>query len=193
MDLHAASALFGQVDRALWLVTARAGARRGGLIATFVCDASLVEDLPRALVGLARHHHTWELVEASGAFALHLLDEAHLGWVWQFGLCSGRDVDKFAGLSPGAAETGSPLLLEAPGWLDCRVELRMDTGDRSVYLAEVVRAKWTPSTVPLTFQRLLQLAPPEKRQELEVQRRRDSDLDARAIRRWRQEKGHDDS
>src|SRR5262249_8712472 len=57
MGLHAASALLGQVDRALWLVTARAGARRGGLIATFVCDASLVGDLPRALVGLARHHH----------------------------------------------------------------------------------------------------------------------------------------
>src|ERR1700722_9361684 len=99
MDFAAASALFGRIDQALWLVTACAGSHRGGLIATFVSKASLVPELPRVLVGLARQHHTCQLIEASGAFGLHLLDEAHLSWVWRFGLQSGRDCDKLAGLA----------------------------------------------------------------------------------------------
>src|SRR6516225_9780017 len=75
MDSTAASTLIAWLDRELWLVTSQAGDRRGGLIATFVNPASIVADLPRMLVGLARQHHTWEVVEASGAFALHLLGE----------------------------------------------------------------------------------------------------------------------
>src|SRR5437764_167787 len=139
MDATAASTLIAWLDRELWLVTAQAGSRRGGLIATFVSPASIVADLPRMVVGLARTHHTWELVEASSAFALHLLGEQHLEWVWHFGLQSGRDVDKFEGLGFRTELTGSPLLDEAIGWLDCRVEARLDTGDRTVYLAEVLQ------------------------------------------------------
>src|SRR3954468_13889347 len=108
MDATAAPTLFAWLNRELWLVPAQAGGRRGGLIATFVNQASIVPDLPRMLVGLARQHHTWELVEASGAFALHLLGEAHLELVWRFGLHSGHDLDKFEGLEVGAAVTGSP-------------------------------------------------------------------------------------
>src|SRR5436309_14934731 len=141
MHAATASALFAQVDRQLWLVTAAAGACRGGLIATFVSEASIVPDLPRVVVGLARHHHTWELVEASGAFALHLLGEEQLPWVWQFGLQSGRDADKLAGLAVRSGSTGSPLLSDALRWLDCRVEARRETGDRTLYLAEVVQAQ----------------------------------------------------
>ncbi len=146
MDVTAPSTLFAWLDRELWLVTASAGGRRGGLIATFVNEASIVADMPRMLVGLAKQHHTHELVEASGAFALHLLGEDQLDWVWRFGLQSGRSADKFAGLDVQTAATGSPLLKNAVGWLDCRVEERLDGGDRTVYLAEVVQSRVTHFT-----------------------------------------------
>src|SRR5437588_11374222 len=108
MDATAVSTLFACLDRELWLVTAQAGGRRGGLIATLVSEATIVPDLPRVLVGLARQHHTWGLVEAGGAFALHLLGEQHLDWVWRFGLRSGREADKFAGLDFRTGVAGSP-------------------------------------------------------------------------------------
>ena len=180
------AALFAQLDRELWLVTAAAGPRRGGLIATFVSQASLVPELPRVLVGLAKQHHTRGLVEASNAFGLHLLDEAHCDWVWRFGLRSGRDGDKLEGLAVTTAATGSLLLTEAPGWLDCRVEARLDTGDRTVYLAEVVAAMLSRPGPPLTVKRALQLAPPEQMRELKEQITRDSAVEAAAIRAWRQ-------
>lgn len=190
MDFAAASALFGQIDPPLWLATACAGRCRGGLVATFVCKASLVPELPRVVVGLAQQHRTWELIEASGAFALHLLDEKHLSWVWRFGLRSGREFDKFSGLPMRDGSTGVPLLEGVPGWLECRVEARLDTGDRTLYLADVVESKWTRDVVPLTFKRLLKLANSDQLRQLKEQEQHDIAVDAGAIRAWRRKKQH---
>jgi flavin reductase (DIM6/NTAB) family NADH-FMN oxidoreductase RutF len=180
-----AAVLFARTDRELWLLTARAGDRRGGLIATFVGQASIVPDLPRVLVGLAKQHHTWGLVETSNAFALHLLGEEHLDWVWRFGLRSGRDFDKLEGIASTPGVTGSPLLDGALGWLECRVEGRLDTGDRTAYLAEVVRASSNRPGPALTAQAMLRLAPAERLAELKAQMTRDMAIDAAAIRAWR--------
>ena len=45
------------------------------------------------------------------------------------------------GWSHAPGPSGSPILGGAAGWLDCRVEARLETGDRTVYLAEVVDAR----------------------------------------------------
>jgi flavin reductase (DIM6/NTAB) family NADH-FMN oxidoreductase RutF len=181
--------VFAPLDRTLWLVTAAADGQRGGLIATFVNEASIVPELPRVVVGLARQHHTWGLVEAAGAFALHLLAEDQLDWVWRFGLGSGRDGDKLAGLAVRAGATGAPVLTEAPAFLECRVEARWDTGDRTLYLAEVVDGAAVRSGPTLTMQRLLQRAPADRLRQLKEGLVRDAAVDAAAILLWRQQRG----
>jgi flavin reductase (DIM6/NTAB) family NADH-FMN oxidoreductase RutF len=192
MDVTAASTLFAWLDREIWLVTAQSGGTgvspvgsRGGLIATFVNQATIVPEMPRMTVGIAKQHYTWELIEQSSAFALHLLSERHLDWVWRFGLETGRGRDKLDGLRLRQASTGSPILEDAIGWLDCRVEARLDTGDRTVYLAEVMQGGVTNFAPPLTVHRLMQLAPPARMAELKRQLHHDSEIDAEAIRRWR--------
>ena len=172
-------------DPLLWIVTARAGDRTGGLVATFVNSASIVPDCPRVTVGLAHSHHTWELVEASDAFALHLLMASQVDWIWRFGLQSGHQCDKFAGMKWHPGKRGSPLLDEAIGWLECRVEARMETGDRTLYPAEVISAQSATQAVLLTLNRALEFATPEQVRELKRQRLDDAALDAKAIRRWR--------
>jgi flavin reductase (DIM6/NTAB) family NADH-FMN oxidoreductase RutF len=185
MDVTAASTLFAWLDREIWLVTAQAGDRRCGLIATFVSQASIVPDLPRVLVALSKEHFTWELVEASGAFALHLLPEEQIDLVWHFGLESGRMQDKLAGMEVSTGATGSPLLKQAIGWLDCRVETRLDVGDRILYVAEVVEGHVTNFAPPLTTRRLMERAPTPRLTELQRQRHFDSYRDAQAILAWR--------
>jgi flavin reductase (DIM6/NTAB) family NADH-FMN oxidoreductase RutF len=71
------------------------------------------------------------------------------------------------------------------GWLDCRVEDRLDTGDRTVYLAAVVAARLENHAAPLTVRRMLELAPADKRKELKEQIARDCAVDAPAIEGWR--------
>jgi flavin reductase (DIM6/NTAB) family NADH-FMN oxidoreductase RutF len=189
MNASAIADVLSPLDRELWLVTAQAGPRRGGLIATFVSNASLVPDLPRMLIGIAKQHHTWELIEEAGAFAMHLFGEGHLDWVWRFGLETGRGRDKLAGLPTTSATTGSPLLVDALAWLDCRVEARMDTGDRTVFLGEVVDGARRRAGTALSFQRMLELAPPDKRAVLKEGIIRDAAVDAAAIRAWRAQPG----
>jgi flavin reductase (DIM6/NTAB) family NADH-FMN oxidoreductase RutF len=186
MDPVAIAGVFALTDRELWLVTAAAGGQRGGLIATFVSQASIVPELPRVLVGLAKQHHTPGLVEASGAFALHLLGEEHLEWVWRFGLASGRDADKFADVPARAGATGAPVVTEAPAYCECRVEAGWDSGDRTVYLAEVVAGAVVRAGPILTMKRMLQLAPPERLRQLKEGLMRDSAVDAEAIQAWRE-------
>jgi flavin reductase (DIM6/NTAB) family NADH-FMN oxidoreductase RutF len=183
--MNPAATLLDRTDRELWLVTAQAGSRRGGLVATFVSQASIVPDLPRVVVGLAKQHFTWQIVQTSGAFALHLLGEGHVDWVCRFGLSTGRDSDKLAGLPLRHGTTGSPLLDHALGWLDCKVEAKLDTGDRTLYLAEVVDAQLKDEVQPLTLKRLLQLAPADKREEMKRQMQQDAAVDAAAILAWR--------
>jgi flavin reductase (DIM6/NTAB) family NADH-FMN oxidoreductase RutF len=189
MDTTATSTLFGWLDRELWLVTAQAGPRRGGLIATFVSQASIIPNMPRMLLGVAKTHHTWELIEASAAFALHLIGEEQIDLVWRFGLASARDGDKLAGLACETGVTGSPLLTGALGFLECRVETKLDIGDRTLYAAEVVQCQARQAGRPLTQKRMLQLAPPEEVAELKRGLEEDSRRDEAAIRAWRQKQG----
>ena len=160
--MDAFSEIFDRLDRELWLITARAGEQCSGLIATYVSRVSLVPELPRVTIAIAKHHFTHELIEASNAFCMHLIGEDQIDWVWRFGIPSGREVDKLHGLATSTGASGSPILTDAPAWLDCRVEARMDTGDRTVYLAEVLDARIERTATPLTFKRLLELAPPEQ-------------------------------
>jgi flavin reductase (DIM6/NTAB) family NADH-FMN oxidoreductase RutF len=179
------SKIYAQLDPPLWLVTAADGGRCGGMIATTVTQSSIVAEMPRQLISIAKRNNTHALIEASGAFAMHLIDETQLDLVWRFGLQSGHDVDKLAGVHFRTGATGSPLLWEALAWFDCRVEARMDSGDRTIYLAAVVDGRLERNDPPLTSRRFFAIAPPDKQKIMNEQYDQDARLDADAIQQWR--------
>lgn len=189
--LLAIAEVFHLYDPPLWLVTAAHGGTRGGLIATCAMRASIVAELPRMLLGIARQHRTWELIEGSGRFALHLLTADDLDAVWRFALRSGHRHDKHAQLAGDTTPDGNPLYPGGASWLDCRVEARMDTGDRSVYLAGVSGGGALRRGPVLTVATLLRDAPAERRAELDRLYVADQMVDAAAIRAWRGTKGID--
>lgn len=180
--------VYDLVDPPLWLVTSAHGSERGGFIATFAVRASIVAALPRMILGVARQHHTWGLIEASGRFALHLLYSDQMDLVWRFGGQSGRDTDKLRGLPTRESPGGSPLITNALAWLDCRVETRMETGDRTVYLAAVEAGGTNGHAHPLTAGQLFANLREDQRRELDALYARDEAIDAEAILRWRSER-----
>ena len=201
MNRPAAEDLFRQLDREIWLVTSECDAVRGGLIATSVMQASIVPEMPRVVVGIAKQHRTWEVIEArrqanpprssaggvpAGDFTLQLLPAERPDLVERFGMRSGRDGDKFAGLDLQSAGTAGPLLSAAVGWLDVRIEADWESGDRSFYLGTVLAAVVPPAgTRLLTMQSLIAQLPPERRQELRTQLLADAARDRAAILTWR--------
>ncbi len=188
MDATAAATLFAWLDREIWLISAVADGHRNGLIATSVSQESIVPELPRVLVSLARHHYTTELIESSHQFALHLLGADNLELVWKFGLESGRERDKFSDLDVGTTMTGCPLIRETVGWLDCKVEARLDAGDRFIYVAEVLQGQVLNFAPPLTTRRLMELAPISRLTQLQRSRHHQSYQEAELIRLWREQR-----
>jgi flavin reductase (DIM6/NTAB) family NADH-FMN oxidoreductase RutF len=146
------------IDREIWIVTAASGERSGGLVATWVSAASIDPQQPTMLVGLAPNHFTAELVAASRAFALHLLDRSQIDLVWRFALSSGRDSNKLAGLAYQARPNGSPILTNCLSWLDCRVIAHYEAGDRVFYWGDVVAGEVLRKGAPLREKDVLKAA-----------------------------------
>ncbi len=177
-------------DPPLWLVTSAAsstpGSVRAGCIATCVARASIVRDRPRMAAGIARQHHTWRMIEASGCFAVYLLPENALELVWRFGLATGKAADKYAGLPDHRTPLGNPWVDGASAWMDCRVEAAQNAGDRSFYIAAVTGGGvLMDGAKTLTAGGLMHSAPADKRSELDRLYARDGGIDAGAIDAWR--------
>lgn len=168
MPTSDAESLFKQLERPLWVVTAHDGIRGGGLIATWVSQASIDPQLPTVAIAIAANHFTRELIDADQTFGLHLLRPDQIALVWQFALTSGRDVDKLDGLTWKPGKFGAPLLADCYARLDCAVYDRHDGGDRIYYWADVFSCDTEPTAgmQPLTDRQMIALANDEQKAAL---------------------------
>jgi flavin reductase (DIM6/NTAB) family NADH-FMN oxidoreductase RutF len=148
------TALLRHYQAPLVAVTAATGAaagRRSGQIAVFTQRASVVPERPRLLAPLWKGNLTRDLVEASGACAVHLLRVGQQELVYHLGLQSGHAVDKLATLDHRTGSTGAPLLRDCLGFFECRVVNQMDGGDMTVFLLDIVSAEVNGDDPPLTL------------------------------------------
>jgi flavin reductase (DIM6/NTAB) family NADH-FMN oxidoreductase RutF len=187
VNLDSPGELLKLIDREVWIVTARAGERRGGLTATWVAPASFDPQRPVLLVNLSTNHYTAELVAASGRFAAHLLRDDQHDLAWKFARDSGRLRDKLSGLemnSDGPA-TGPPILNDCLAWFDCRVFASHAAGERTLYWADVVRAAHVSAHAPLREQSFFRRLSESQRQTLADGRAADIAQGQAAHENWR--------
>ena len=118
-------------------------------IAVAIAAASIVPERPRVVVQLYKTNLSHDMVLSSGAFALNFLRPNQLDLIGDFGLVSGRVRDKLAGVGTKAGSSGSPLLTDCFGYLDCRVINAMDGGDMTCFLADVLDGKTLAQGDPL--------------------------------------------
>jgi flavin reductase (DIM6/NTAB) family NADH-FMN oxidoreductase RutF len=178
--------VFQLLDRPVWIVTAAAGPRRGGLVATWVNQASLDPRQPVLLAAIAPNHFTAELIRERQAFAAHLLAPSQVDYAWRFGLGSGRSHDKLAGIEASTAATGSPILPGVLAWLDCRVIKTYDAGDRLFFWADVLAGRRSAGPSPLGERELLSLATAEQKRQLKDNLLSDTSLLRPLADAWRQ-------
>lgn len=142
-------------------VSSRWRGRDNAQICVSIGGASIVADRPRVVVQIYKTNHSHEMIAASGAFALNFPRAEQLDWIRDFGLASGRDGDKLAGRQYAAGATGSPLLADGWGWLDCRVVNAMDGGDLTCFLAEAVDGRVLTPGPPMWWREARQQIPDE--------------------------------
>ncbi len=179
--------VFGLIDREIWIVTAAAGDERGGLVATWVSQASIDKNTPTVVVGIATNHYTCELIDLSSAFALHLLRPDQMEVAWDFASGSGRDRDKLALLAAHTEGSESPVLDDCLAWLDCRVFFRFDGGDRIYFFADVLSGGILDAGNPLSESMLIGGATEEQCAALAEHRDRDILSQRPLYREWREQ------
>jgi flavin reductase (DIM6/NTAB) family NADH-FMN oxidoreductase RutF len=179
--------VFRLIDREVWIVTSAAkDGRRGGLVATWVSQASIDSERPVVVAGIAPNHFTAELIESSGGFVAHLINAENSELAWRFGLQSGRDTDKFQGLKAESTKSGLPILENSLAWLECRVITKYDTGDRWFYWADVADARVCGQGQPLRERDLFAAANAQQRAALAASRLADMTELRPAGDRWRE-------
>jgi flavin reductase (DIM6/NTAB) family NADH-FMN oxidoreductase RutF len=114
--------------------------RRNGMTMNWVTQLSFD---PKLLgVGIEKAAVTHELVDAGGCFALSLIDREDRAIVRKF--TKPVDVDLAARTLNGfpyvEKATGAPVLAQAVAYLDCSVRERIDAGNHTFFVGEIVDA-----------------------------------------------------
>lgn len=117
-----------------------------GLMSLSAGAASIVPELPRATVSLTKYNMTHDMLVNSGVFAMHMLSagpdeiEKSLEILMVLGGTSGRDTDKIGKLRTKPGVTGSPILLDAHSYVECRITGALDNDENTIFVGDVVAA-----------------------------------------------------
>jgi ferric-chelate reductase [NAD(P)H] len=153
--------LMGQLWSPIAAVTSRWQEQVNAQIAVAIGAASIVPGKPRVVVQIYKGNYSHLLIQESKAFALNFLRKNQLGLIKDFGLVSGKEQDKLSGIDFKLGISGSPILRDCWGYLDCRVVNAMDGGDMTCFLAEVLEGDTLSDSEPLWWREARRRLPPE--------------------------------
>jgi flavin reductase len=125
--------IFGRFATGVTVLSTIAGDETWGMTANAVTSLSL--NPPLVLVAVVRNSATDGYLRTSRVFALNILSDAQRDLSTRFAGPGPRD---FSALNVKTAETGCPILVDAIGWVDCRVVEILAGGDHDIYLGEIV-------------------------------------------------------
>ena len=135
----------------VFMLSTKSGEKVNGCI-TNTC-IQVANSPTRIAISVLNSNYTCDLIKESQIFAISLLSEdCSFDTIKHFGFQSGRDVDKFDGLSVPSDFNGVPYM----GWHACavisaKVVEQHDLGSHTLFIAEVVDAIQLNDKAPLTY------------------------------------------
>jgi flavin reductase (DIM6/NTAB) family NADH-FMN oxidoreductase RutF len=150
LDPAAKKAVLRMLTYGLYVVGVAHGDDRNMFTANWLTQVSF--EPPLVALSVENDSHSIELLRPSGVFAVSVLstdqreEAGALGKRWKL------RPDKIEAVQYRLGETGCPILMGAPGVLECRVIDSMPAGDSTVFLAEVINAEVQAEGTPLTMQ-----------------------------------------
>jgi flavin reductase (DIM6/NTAB) family NADH-FMN oxidoreductase RutF len=106
---------------------------------------------PLVSVCIARHLAMHTRIDQAGVFAVNILSKNSVDDGRRFAGMLPGVTNKFEGVEYATAATGSPLLANTLGWVDCKVWARHDGGDHTIFVGEVLDAGIDKTAAPLLY------------------------------------------
>jgi flavin reductase (DIM6/NTAB) family NADH-FMN oxidoreductase RutF len=98
---------------------------------------------PLIACAIGRSAYSCELIERTQEFIVNVPSRALEPKVYYCGYHSGAHVDKFkaTGLTPlPARQVKAPIIAECVAWMECTVQQEIETGDKNLFVGEVLEA-----------------------------------------------------
>ncbi len=137
------------IPQGVFVITSHADNKINGMTAAWVSQVSFKPTL--LSLAIAPQRYTYELIKESGIFCINVLGKEHLELAKHFGFQTGRKANKFEGIRYKTALNGSPVLIDAIAYFECRVIEEFKAGDHMILIGEVVDYQAFKEEEPLIF------------------------------------------
>ena len=142
--------VFKSLTNGVYVVTVNANGESNGVTTPWVTQLSYEPPLVMVAISPVRKCH--EMITSSGQFAVNVLGANQVELASRFGFTTGREVDKFEGISTQQTPATNPLLPDAFAYIDCELVETLSVGDHSLFIGQVVGAELLyPDGSPLIF------------------------------------------
>ena len=129
---------FFKVTYGLYLVCSKDGNNYNGHISNTVFQVTA--DPPQFVIATHKNNLTTSYIKKSRLFSVSILQQdVDLEFIGPWGFKSGKNIDKFKGISYKTGITGVPIVLEKSlAYLECEVVDEIDTGTHILFIGRVV-------------------------------------------------------
>ena len=139
MDTAAKKSVLRHFSYGLYVVTVAADGEEHGMTANWATQAAF--EPPMVAVAIENLSQTIEMIRDAHHFALNVLHEGQRELAGKLGRSSAQAPEKLKGIrTKPAPVTGTPVLADCLGWVECRVVATLPAGDHTLVLGEVVAA-----------------------------------------------------
>ncbi|MDA1015921.1 MAG: flavin reductase family protein [Planctomycetota bacterium] len=131
--------VLGRIPSGVFIVTASDGdGRETGLLASWIQQAGFAPPTISVAVNRSRYLNDW--LAKNPRLVINIVGDNQFEFLKHFGKGFEADQAAFEGLTLGRATNGLPVLLDAIGFLEGSVTVRIESGDHTIYLVEIENA-----------------------------------------------------
>jgi flavin reductase (DIM6/NTAB) family NADH-FMN oxidoreductase RutF len=140
--------VLGRIPSGVYILTVKHEGNETGMLATWVMQAGF--DPPTVTVAIRHGRYVADWLSAGAPFALNVVAEQQKSLLRHFARGFQPESCAFEGLDLEYGEHGVPILLSGTiGYLVCRPEGHIDSGDHHIFTATVVDGKLTSDVSPM--------------------------------------------
>jgi flavin reductase (DIM6/NTAB) family NADH-FMN oxidoreductase RutF len=142
--------LFRRITAGVYVIGVAGEGGRDAFTAAWVMQVSF--DPPLLALSIHPEHASYPLLHSGRGFTVSVLREGQEMAARHFGLTSGRERDKLAGVRWRPGARGAPILEEALAWFECELVGGMPSGDHELVVGRVADGRLVaPDARPLIY------------------------------------------
>jgi len=139
MNADAKKTVLRMIPYGLYVLTAKDGAVNiAAATVNWVTQSAFAP--PLVVVGVKTDSGAYKIIQSAKSFALNMLGKDQKGAAFTFFKPVDAKDGKLSGQSYRDGVTGSPILTEAPGAVECKLTAVVEQGDHHIFVGEVVEA-----------------------------------------------------